>query len=73
MLLITVLLMTVVLVFLILGVQDFYEKQFFSQMESVFTQNEFVSELRLAAAASDAEEGASLGRCRARQPERVFV
>jgi len=54
MLLIIVLLMTVVLVFLIRGVQDFYTTQFFSQMRSVFTQTELVNELRHAAASGDA-------------------
>jgi len=54
MLLIIVLLMTVVLVFLIRGVQAFYEEQFYTQMETVFTQTELVSELRVAAGESDA-------------------
>jgi len=54
MLLIIVLLMTVVLVFLIRGVQDFYTTQFFTQMESVFSQTELVNELRHAAASGDA-------------------
>ena len=49
MLLIIVLLMTVVLVFLVRGVQDFYEAQFYSQMQSVFTQTELVNELRVVA------------------------
>ena len=49
MLLIIVLLMIVVLVFLIRGVQDFYTAQFYTQMETVFTQTELVNELRLAA------------------------
>ena len=40
--------MTVVLVFLIRGVQDLFLVQFKAQMESVFTQTELVSELRLA-------------------------
>ena len=53
MLLIIVLLMTVVLVFLVRGVQDFYTAQFYSQMESVFTKTELVSELRLAANEGD--------------------
>ena len=53
-LLIIVLLMTVVLVFLIRGVQDFYTEQFYSQMETVFTQTELVSELRGAAGEDDA-------------------
>ena len=48
-LLIIVLLMTVVLVFLVRGVQEFYEAEFYSQMESVLTQTQFVNELRLAA------------------------
>ena len=49
MLLVVLLLMTVVLVFLIRGVQNFHEAQFYSQMESVFTQLELVNELRLEA------------------------
>ena len=53
-LLIVLLLMTVVLVFLISGVQDFYTEQFYSQMRSVFTQTELVSELRVAAGERDA-------------------
>ena len=53
-LLIIVLLMTAVLVFLIRGVQDFYTRQFYSQMQDVFTQTELVSELRVAAGESDA-------------------
>jgi len=53
MLLIIVLLMTVVLAFLIRGVQDFHTAQFYSQMESVFTKTELVSELRLAADEGD--------------------
>ena len=53
MLLIIILLMTVVLAFLIRGVQDFYTAQFYSQMESVLTQTELVSELRLAADEGD--------------------
>jgi len=53
MLLVIVLLMTVVLAFLIRGVQDFYTAQFYSQMESVFTETELVSELRLAADEGD--------------------
>jgi len=52
MLLIIVLLMTVVLVFLIRGVQTFYTEQFYTQMQNVFTQTELVSELRLAAGGS---------------------
>ena len=54
MLLIIVLLMTVVLVFLIRGVQDLYMTQFYEQMDSVFTQTELVSELRLAAGEDNA-------------------
>jgi len=54
MLLIIVLLMTVVLAFLIRGVQDFYTKEFNAQMEYVFTQTKLVSELRLAAEEPDA-------------------
>ena len=53
-LLIVVLLMAVVLVFLIRGVQDFYTRQFYSQMQTVFTQTELVAELRVAAGESDA-------------------
>ena len=55
MLLTIVLLMTVVLAFLIRGVQDFHTAQFYSQMESVFTKTELVNELRLAADESDVE------------------
>ena len=54
MLLIIVLLMVVVLVFLIRGVQDFYTAQFYTQMETVFTQTELVNELRVAAGESNA-------------------
>ena len=54
MLLIVVLLMTVVLVFLIRGVQDFYTDQFHMQMRSAFTQGELLRELRAAAGGSDA-------------------
>ena len=54
MLLLIVLLMTVVLVFLIRGIQDFYTSQFYSQMESVFTKTELVSELRREAGTSGA-------------------
>ena len=54
MLLIVVLLMTVVLVFLIRGVQDFYMDQFHSQMRSAFTQGELMRELSTAAGGSDA-------------------
>ncbi|MCL2152964.1 MAG: cell wall metabolism sensor histidine kinase WalK [Oscillospiraceae bacterium] len=53
MLLIIVLLMTVVLAFLARGVQDFHTAQFYSQMESIFTKTELVSELRLAADEGD--------------------
>jgi len=53
-LLIIALLMTVVLVFLIRRVQGFYEEQFYSQMEAVFTQTQLVGELRVAAGESDA-------------------
>ena len=53
MLLIIVLLATVVLAFLIRGVQDFYTAQFYAQMESVFTTSELVNELRLAATEND--------------------
>jgi len=41
--------MTVVLVFLIRGVQDFYTDQFETQMRTVFSNPEFVGELRAAA------------------------
>ena len=54
MLLVIVLLMTVVLVFLTRGVQNFYMSQFYSQMEYVFTKTELVSELRLEAGKDDA-------------------
>jgi len=54
MLLVIVLLMTVVLVFLIRGVQDFYTAEFYTQMEAVLTQTELVSELRRAADEDDA-------------------
>ena len=54
MLLVIVLLMTVVLVFLIRGVQDFYMGEFFAQMKSVLTQTELVDELRRAADEDDA-------------------
>ena len=53
-LLIIVLLMVVVLVFLVRGVQDFYTRQFYSRMETVFTQTELVNELRLAAGEDNA-------------------
>jgi len=53
MLLTIVLLMTVVLAFLIRGVQGFHTAQFYSQMESVFTKTELVNELRLAADEGD--------------------
>jgi len=46
--------MTVVLVFLFRGVQDFYTKQFFDQMESVFAETELLSELRYVLRAEDA-------------------
>jgi len=48
------LLMTVVLVLLISGVQDFYTDQFTDQMETVFSKPEFVSDLRMAAGREDA-------------------
>ena len=54
MLLVIVLLMIVVLVFLIRGVQNFYTAQFYSQMETVFTKTELVSDLRLEAGRDDA-------------------
>ena len=54
MLLIIVLLMTVVLVFLIRGVQDFYTEQFSQQMRSVFTQSQLINELRNVAGTEDA-------------------
>ena len=53
-LLVIVLLMTVVLVFLTRGVQNFYIEQFYTQMQSVMTRTELVSELRKAAAEDDA-------------------
>ena len=53
MLLLIVMLMTVVLVFLVRGVQDFYTNEFSSQMISVFTRNDFVRELRNAAEKND--------------------
>jgi len=55
MLLVIVLLMTVVLAFLVRGVQDFYTTQFYSQMQSVFTQTELVSELSIAADQGDVD------------------
>jgi len=54
MLLIVLLLMTVVLVFLIRGVQEFYTDQFSSQMRAVFTHPDLISELRTAAGEEDA-------------------
>ena len=57
MLLIIVLLMTVVLVFLIRGVQDFYTDQFYSQMRSAFTTGNLLSQLRHAADESEAVSG----------------
>ncbi|MCL1835869.1 MAG: cell wall metabolism sensor histidine kinase WalK [Oscillospiraceae bacterium] len=54
MLLIVLLLMTVVLVFLVRGVQDFYTAQFYSQMEAVLTQEKLIHDLRLAAGSEDA-------------------
>jgi len=56
MLLIMALLMTVVLVFLITGVQDFYTNQFELQMETVFSKPELLGELRIAAGSEDAVE-----------------
>jgi len=53
-LLIVVLLMIVVLAFLIRGVQSYYTAQFYTQMESVFTQTELLNELRIAAGDSSA-------------------
>ena len=54
MLLVILLLMTIVLVFLVRGVQSFYTEEFFSEMKSVFTQTALVSELRRAAREEDA-------------------
>ena len=54
MVLIIVLLMTVVLVFLIRGVRDFYRNQFFEQMEYVLTQPPLIRELRQVASEEDA-------------------
>jgi signal transduction histidine kinase len=54
MLLIVALLMTVVLVFLIRGVQDFYTKEFELQMESVLTQSQLLNELRNVAGTANA-------------------
>ena len=56
MLLVILLLMTVVLVFLVRGVQDFYTAQFYTQMENVLTRSELVSFLRFAADTEDAVE-----------------
>jgi len=53
MILIIALLMTVVLVFLIRGVQGFYTDQFETQMRTVFSKPEFVGDLRLAAGEED--------------------
>ena len=54
MLLVIILLMTVVLVFLVRGVQDFYTAQFYSQMENVLTRSELINFLRIAADSEDA-------------------
>jgi len=56
MLLVMALLMTVVLVFLIIGVQEFYTDQFYSQMRTVFSKPEFIGELRMAAGREDAAD-----------------
>jgi len=53
MLLLIMLPMIVVMVFLVRGVQDFYTTQFYSQMETAFTQSELLWELRSAAAMED--------------------
>ena len=52
-LLVIVLLMTVVLAFLVRGVQGFYMNRFYDQMVEVFTHSELVLELRNAAGAED--------------------
>ena len=54
MLLMVILLMTVVLVFLVRGVQDFYEAQFYTQMENVITHSELINNLRFIADNEDA-------------------
>ena len=54
MMLTVILLMTVVIVFLVRGIQDFYTAQFYTQMETVFTKTELISELRLEAGKDDA-------------------
>ena len=57
MLLVVILLMVVVLVFLIRGVQNVYSAQFYTQMESVLTKTELVSELRREAGGDDPVNG----------------
>ena len=54
MLLLIVLLMTVVLVFLIRGVQSFYTDEFYRQMETVFANEDTVDAMRDAAGEPDA-------------------
>ena len=56
MLLTVILLMTVVLVFLVRGVQDFYTAQFYAQMENVITRSELINHLRSAADGEDSVE-----------------
>ena len=57
MIMLIVLLMTVVLAFLIIGVQDFYTKEFYKQMETVFINRVAISALRSAAGEEDAANG----------------
>lgn len=57
MLLLIVLLMTVVCVFLISGVQRFYTNEFYSRMETVFTNSSMVSSLRSGARGEDPVAG----------------
>ena len=54
MLMLTVMLMTVVVVFLIRGVEDFYLDEFTGQIEAVFTDTNMLSALRSAADEPDA-------------------
>lgn len=56
MLLLIISLMTVVCAFLIRGVVNFYQDQFYEQMQKAFSEPEFVSDLRLAAQADDGPE-----------------
>ena len=56
MIMLIVLLMTVVLAFLIIGVQTFYTNEFYKQMETVFTNRVAVSSLRSAAGEEDAAD-----------------